>query len=126
MDTAAYFARKLVESHGSLDLPPRTVLNVNVPDLPIDHIRGIQLTRLGHRSRAAAPLKVIDPRGKEYYWISAVGEAEDGGPGTDFHAVMQGYVSVTPLYFDRTFIDTTGSLGVWLEGILCSPMNKTT
>ena len=115
--TAAYFARKLVEAHGTLVLPPRTVLNVNIPNLPLDHIRGIQLTRLGHRARAAAPLKVVDPRGREGYWIAAAGDAEDGGPGTDFHAVMQGYVSVTPLLFDRTFSDAFSGLDGWLEGL---------
>ncbi|CRM53865.1 5'(3')-nucleotidase/polyphosphatase [Pseudomonas sp. FH4] len=115
--TAAYFARKLVEAHGTLVLPPRTVLNVNIPNLPLDHIRGIQLTRLGHRARAAAPLKVVDPRGREGYWIAAAGDAEDGGPGTDFHAVMQGYVSITPLQLDRTFNDAFGGLDPWLEGL---------
>ncbi len=115
--TAAYFARKLVEAHGTLDLPPRTVLNVNIPNLPLDHIRGIQLTRLGHRARAAAPLKVVDPRGREGYWIAAAGDAEDGGPGTDFHAVMQGYVSITPLQLDRTFSDAFSGLDGWLEGL---------
>ena len=116
--TAAYFARKLVEAHERLDLPPRTVLNVNIPNLPLEHIRGIQLTRLGHRARAAAPVKVINPRGKEGYWISVAGDAEDGGPGTDFHAVMQGFVSVTPLQLDRTFQDGLSSLQPWLEGLL--------
>jgi 5'-nucleotidase len=116
--TAAYFARKLVEAHEQLDLPPRTVLNVNIPNLPLEHIRGIQLTRLGHRARAAAPVKVINPRGKEGYWISVAGDAEDGGPGTDFHAVMQGFVSVTPLQLDRTFQDGLSSLQPWLEGLL--------
>ena len=115
--TAAYYARKLVEAHASLDLPPRTVLNVNIPNLPLEHIRGIQLTRLGHRARAAAPLKVVDPRGKEGYWIAAAGDAEDGGPGTDFHAVMQGYVSITPLQLDRTFSDAFSGLDGWLEGL---------
>ncbi len=118
LPTAAYFARKLVEAHEQLDLPPRTVLNVNIPNLPLEHIRGIQLTRLGHRARAAAPVKVVNPRGKEGYWISVAGDAEDGGPGTDFHAVMQGYVSVTPLQLDRTFADGFNSLQPWLEGLL--------
>jgi 5'-nucleotidase len=118
LPTAAYFARKLVEAHEQLDLPPRTVLNVNIPNLPLEHIRGIQLTRLGHRARAAAPVKVVNPRGKEGYWISVAGDAEDGGPGTDFHAVMQGYVSVTPLQLDRTFVDGFTSLEPWLEGLL--------
>ncbi|WP_298187899.1 5'/3'-nucleotidase SurE [uncultured Pseudomonas sp.] len=118
LPTAAYFARKLVEAHEQLDLPPRTVLNVNIPNLPLEHIRGIQLTRLGHRARAAAPVKVVNPRGKEGYWISVAGDAEDGGPGTDFHAVMQGYVSVTPLQLDRTFQEGFNSLQPWLEGLL--------
>ena len=100
-----------------LELPPRTVLNVNIPNLPLDKIRGIQLTRLGHRARAAAPVRMVDPRGKAGYWIAAAGDVEDGGPGTDFHAVMQGYVSITPLQLDRTFGDGFKSLGVWLEGM---------
>ncbi|MBM7059821.1 5'/3'-nucleotidase SurE [Pseudomonas sp. UL073] len=115
--TAAHFARLLVESHERLDLPPRTVLNVNVPNLPLEHIRGIQLTRLGHRARAAAPVKSVNPRGKEGYWISVAGDAEDGGPGTDFHAVMQGYVSITPIQLDRTCSDALPSLESWLGGL---------
>ena len=117
LPTAAFFARKLLEAHASLDLPPRTVLNVNIPNLPLDKIRGIQLTRLGHRARAAAPVRVVDPRGKAGYWIAAAGDVEDGGPGTDFHAVMQGYVSITPLQLDRTFGDGFKSLNDWLEGM---------
>ena len=115
--TAAHFARLLVEAHEQLDLPPRTVLNVNIPNLPLEHVRGIQLTRLGHRTRAAAPVRVVDPRGKAGYWIAAAGDAEDGGPGTDFHAVMQGYVSITPLQLDRTYQDGFNSLNAWLEGM---------
>ncbi|MNI84109.1 5'-nucleotidase SurE [compost metagenome] len=90
---------------------------MNIPNLPLEHIRGIQLTRLGHRARAAAPVQVVDPRGKSGYWIAAAGDAEDGGPGTDFHAVMQGYVSITPLQLDRTFNDAFRSLDGWLEGL---------
>ncbi|AOA06450.1 MULTISPECIES: 5'/3'-nucleotidase SurE [Pseudomonas] len=117
LPTAAFFARKLLEAHATLDLPPRTVLNVNIPNLPLDKIRGIQLTRLGHRARAAAPVRVVDPRGKAGYWIAAAGDVEDGGPGTDFHAVMQGYVSITPLQLDRTFGDGFKHLNSWLEGM---------
>lgn len=118
LPTAAYFARKLVEAHEELDLPPRTVLNVNIPNLPLEHIRGIQVTRLGHRARAAAPVKVTNPRGKVGYWIAVAGDAEDGGQGTDFHAVMQGYVSITPLQLDRTFQDGFNSLQPWLESLV--------
>ena len=115
--TAAHYARLLVQAHEQLDLPPRTVLNVNIPNLPLEHIRGIQLTRLGHRKRAAAPVRVVDPRGRPGYWIAAAGDAEDGGPGTDFHAVVQGYVSITPLQLDRTYQDGFNSLNAWLEGM---------
>ena len=117
LPTAAYFARKLVEAHERLELPPRTVLNVNVPNLPLEHIRGVQLTRLGHRARAAAPVKVVNPRGKEGYWIAAAGDVEDGSQGTDFHAVMQGYVPITPLRLDRTFNEALDTMDGWLEGI---------
>ncbi|SDS53521.1 5'/3'-nucleotidase SurE [Pseudomonas oryzae] len=117
LPAAAHIARRLVEAHEQLDLPPRTVLNVNIPNLPLERIRGVQLTRLGHRARAAAPVKVVNPRGKEGYWISVAGDAEDGGPGTDFHAVMQGYVSITPLQLDRTFHEAFRGLSI-LESLL--------
>ncbi|MBO3274666.1 5'/3'-nucleotidase SurE [Pseudomonas schmalbachii] len=117
LPTAMHFARLLVAAHEQLDVPPRTVLNVNVPNLPLERIRGIQLTRLGHRARAAAPVKVVNPRGKEGYWISVAGDAEDGGEGTDFHAVMQGYVSVTPLQLDRTFREAFNGLEDWIGGL---------
>ncbi|MCY1425751.1 5'-nucleotidase SurE [compost metagenome] len=117
LPTAMHFARLLVAAHEQLNVPPRTVLNVNVPNLPLERIRGIQLTRLGHRARAAAPVKVVNPRGKEGYWISVAGDAEDGGEGTDFHAVMQGYVSVTPLQLDRTFREAFNGLEDWIGGL---------
>jgi len=117
LPTAAHFARKLVQAQAQLKLPPRTVLNVNIPNLPLERVRGIVLTRLGHRSRAASPICVVDPRGKPGYWIAAAGDAEDGGEGTDFHALMQGYVSVTPLQLDRTFFEAFTSLKGWLENL---------
>ncbi|MGB3596567.1 5'/3'-nucleotidase SurE [Pseudomonas neustonica] len=114
LPTAAAIARQMVEAHDKLDLPPRTVLSVNIPNLPLSEIKGIQLTRLGHRSRAARPIKWTDPRGKEGYWISVAGDVEDGGEGTDFHAVMQGYVSVTPLRVDKTHYEVFDRLQNWL------------
>ena len=117
MTTAASIARRMVETHDKLDLPPRTILNINIPNMPLDQIKGIRLTRLGHRSRAAKPVRWVDPRGKEGYWISVAGDAEDGGEGTDFHAVMQGYVSVTPLRVDKTHFEVFDHLGQWLRGL---------
>ncbi|WP_426149247.1 5'/3'-nucleotidase SurE [Pseudomonas sp. DC3000-4b1] len=115
LPTAAWFARKFIEAQAGLALPPRTLINVNVPNLPLEAVRGIRLTRLGHRARAARPSLVVDPRGKPGYWIAAAGDAEDGGQGTDFHAVLQGFVSVTPLQLDRTFYPAFEALGAWLE-----------
>ncbi|MCJ8169715.1 5'/3'-nucleotidase SurE [Atopomonas sediminilitoris] len=117
LPAAAAIARQLVAAHERLDLPPRTVLNVNIPNLPLERIKGIQLTRHGHRARAAAPVKVVNPRGKEGYWISVAGDGEDAGPGTDFHAVMQGYVSVTPLQIDKTHYSVFAVVEDWLNGL---------
>ena len=118
LPSAAWFARRLIEAHGELALAPRTVFNVNVPDLPLAQIKGIKLTRLGHRARAAAPVRTVNPRGKECYWLAAAGEVEDGAEGTDFHAVSQGYVSITPLQLDRTLNSQLQDVQQWLEGIL--------
>lgn len=118
LPTAAYIARRLVEGLERVELPVRTVLSVNVPNLPLDHIKGIQLTRLGHRQRTQPPVRQINPRGKEGYWIAAAGNPEDGGPGTDFHALMQGYVSITPLQLDRTFQEAFRGLEHWVGDLL--------
>lgn len=103
LSTAAYFARKIIEDYATLDLPTHTVLNVNCPDLPIGQVKGIKLTRLGYRTHSLPPEKTVNPRGKESYWISLSGDIVDGGEGTDFKAIADGYVSITPLTIDRTY-----------------------
>ncbi len=113
--TAAEVAKQLIAEIGRLNLAPRTVLNVNVPDLPIEQVKGIHVTRLGHRVIAAQPVRSVDPRGKERYWIAAAGEAADAGPGTDFYAIAEGYVSITPLHADMTQYSGFDNLGSWLE-----------
>jgi len=116
LSTAAHFARLLVRAHERLDLPPRTVLNVNVPDLPLAQIRGLRATRLGQRGRASAPVPSVNPRGKQGFWISVAGQAQDGSMGTDFHAVQQGFVSVTPLQIGHRELPL-GTLESWLLGL---------
>lgn len=118
LPSAAWFARRFIESHAELVWSPRTVFNVNVPDLPLKQIKGVKLTRLGHRARAAAPVRTVNPRGKECYWLAAAGEVEDGEEGTDFHAVAQGYVSITPLQLDRTFHAQSHEVQQWLEDVM--------
>lgn len=113
--TAATVAAHLVERIQRLVVSSRTVLNVNVPDLPLAEIQGIHVTRLGHRNLAGKPVRSVDPRGKERFWIAAASEAEDDGPGTDFYAVAEGYVSVTPIHVDMTRYSDFDNIGSWLE-----------
>ena len=78
------------------------LLNVNVPDVPAASLRGVEVTRLGKRHKAEPVVKMQTPRGETGYWIGPAGGAADAGPGTDFHAVESGRVSVTPLRLDLT------------------------
>lgn len=118
LPSATWFAKQLIQAQSRLSIAPRTVFNVNVPDLPLEQIKGIKLTRLGHRARAATPVKTVNPRGKTGYWLAAAGIAEDGEEGTDFHAISQGYVAVTPLQLDRTFHAQLDDVQRWLENAL--------
>ena len=106
----------LIQKLESFTFPKGTVLNVNVPDLAYDDIKGMRVTRLGHRERPSSPQRVIDPKGREGWWISPVGKALDAGEGTDFHAIASGYVSVTPLQYDQTDRDTLVQVQRWLGG----------
>lgn len=98
--TAAAIARFLLHMADTLPLPPRTVLNVNIPDLPLAQIKGLRLTTLGQRLRGENPISTRNPRGKTLYWIGRAGGPVERKPGSDFHAVEHGYVSVTPLHAD--------------------------
>ncbi|WP_097460272.1 5'/3'-nucleotidase SurE [Mangrovitalea sediminis] len=117
-DTAARVVRWLLEQRQADTLPPRTILNINVPDRPWSDLQGVRVTRLGHRSRSGLPQKVICPRGKERYWIGAAGAGDDAGPGTDFHAVEEGCVSITPIQVDMTRYDAFSAATDWSEGLL--------
>jgi 5'-nucleotidase len=108
---------RLIQHWERLRLPHRTILNVNVPDIPLEDIQGFRVTRLGHRGRAKNVLELEDPRGKKSYWIGIVGEPADAGDGTDFQAVHQGFVSVTPLSVDLTRHDALTDVARWLRDI---------
>jgi 5'-nucleotidase len=116
-DTAARVVRRLLEQNSPLNLGPRCILNVNVPDVPWEELRGIRVTRLGHRDRAEGAVPMTCPRGKERYWIGAAGEGSDAGPGTDFHAVRENYVSVTPVQVDMTRHEVLDELRGWVGGM---------
>ena len=113
-ETAARITLDLVKRVMAGVLPADTILNVNVPDLPWADIKGIQATRLGHRHKAEPVVEDKDPRGRSVYWVGPAGAEQDAGPGTDFHAIRTGYVSVTPLDVDLTRYDAIDGLASWL------------
>ena len=113
-ETAGWVAQQLVARLKTSALPADTILNVNVPDLPIDQITGFESTRLGHRHKAEPVIKEYDPRGRAMYWIGPAGAEEDAGPGTDFDAIRRGAVSVTPLQIDLTRYDAIDGVAKWL------------
>jgi 5'-nucleotidase len=116
-DTAARVVATLLKFHKPMDLGPRSILNVNVPDLPWSELAGFRVTRLGDRERAEGAVSVTCPRGKKRYWIGAAGNGGDAGPGTDFHAISQGYVSITPVHIDMTRHQVMSSLRDWVEAL---------
>lgn len=116
-ETAAVIARQLVLKLSANRLPSQTILNVNVPNLPLDEIQGIQVTRLGTRHGAEAIVKELDPRGRPIYWIGPPGLEADAGVGTDFYAINSGYVSVTPLHLDMTHYKVFDHLSHLITGI---------
>lgn len=114
--TAAKVARRLVTHIQQLNLPPRCIINVNVPDVPYEEIKGVKVTRLGSREIGASAIDAQDPRGHKCYWIGPVGTVKDGGEGTDFHAIEHGYVSVTPLSPDMACHSAFDAVSDWLQG----------
>ena len=114
-ETGARVALQLIQRLQRKPLAAESILNVNVPDLPMEDIRGFQITRLGHRHKAEPVVRERDPRGRPIYWVGPAGPEQDAGPGTDFHALRHGYVSITPLQVDLTRHQAIDSLRHWLE-----------
>ena len=100
--TAAQVVLDLLDRLQREPIPAETILNVNVPDLPYDELQGWQVTRLGRRHKSEPVICQQDPRGRPIYWVGPAGSEQDAGPGTDFHAVRNGFVSVTPIHVDLT------------------------
>ncbi|HUP92097.1 MAG TPA: 5'/3'-nucleotidase SurE [Solimonas sp.] len=111
--TSARVTLRLVEQLQRDPLPGDTILNVNVPDLPYEELRGFEVTRLGNRHRAEETTQSKDPRGRTIYWIGAAGPEADCGPGTDFHAIANRKVSITPLLIDLTRYAVMDRLQQW-------------
>ena len=115
-DTAARVAFDLLQRFKGSKISVPVLLNVNVPDIPYESINGYVVTRLGKRHKAEPVIKTTSPRGDSVYWVGAAGAAEDAGPGTDFNAINQNFVSVTPLQMDLTNFSQQSMVNTWLSG----------
>lgn len=115
-ETAAKAVVMLLGRLEQSSLSARAILNINVPDIPWSEVKGFRATRLGNRHKSEGVIIQDDPRGEPMYWVGPPGAAQDAGEGTDFHAVSNGYISVTPLQIDLTRYDSLGELGQWLDG----------
>ncbi len=113
-ETAARIARELVERFRSSPLDQPVLLNVNVPDVPYERLHGTAVTRLGKRHKAEPVVKSTTPRGDVVYWVGAAGGAQDAGEGTDFHAALNGMVSITPLQVDLTRYSQLTTIVEWV------------
>jgi 5'-nucleotidase len=99
---AALYAEEVLDSFKRKALRGKVFLNINIPNLPYDNIKGFMVTRLGKRVYNGTVSERTDPRGGRYYWIGGNGDGFELIEGTDFHAIEKGYVSVTPLDLDAT------------------------
>lgn len=113
--TAVQVVMRLVKQLGLHPLEKDVLLNVNVPDRAYADLQGYEVTRLGHRHKSEPAIRAQDPRGRDVYWVGPVGSEEDAGPGTDFHAVREGFVSITPIQIDLTRYSSMDNLAVWLH-----------
>lgn len=112
--TAARVVLALVERMRARPLGVPVLLNVNVPDVPYDALQGMRVTRLGRRHKAEPVVKTTNPRGQTVYWVGSAGSAQDAGEGTDFHAISQQCVSITPLQIDLTHYQQLDRVQEWL------------
>lgn len=113
--TAAKIVVDMLDHLHIQELDQNTIININVPDLPLKQIKGIKVTRLGKRHASEPVVKTTDPRGGEIFWIGQAGGASDASIGTDFEAVEAGYVSVTPLQIDLTHHSMLSQMATWIE-----------
>ncbi len=116
-ETATAVVRALLAALERHPLPTDTILNVNVPDVPYPHLAGFRATRLGNRHKSEPVVRSRDPSGDTIYWVGPPGGEQDAGSGTDFHAVREGYVSVTPLKVDLTRHEALPDVAEWLTGV---------
>lgn len=113
--TASRVALQVLERLRDEPLPADTILNINVPDVDYGDLRGFEVTRLGHRHKSEPAVRSQDPYGQPVYWVGPQGPEADGGPGTDFHAIRNHCVSITPLHVDFTRYQAMEQVANWLQ-----------
>ncbi|GHF85831.1 5'/3'-nucleotidase SurE [Thalassotalea marina] len=114
-ETAAKVAAAFIQRLKLHPLPSDQIINLNVPDIPLEQLKGIKVTRLGHRHKAETMKASKDPWNRDIYWYGLLGQELDAGEGTDFHAVTHGYASVTPLTVDMTAYKSMPSMEQWIS-----------
>jgi 5'/3'-nucleotidase len=114
-DTAARVATELVQRLDEDPLPAEFILNVNVPNRPYEELTGIQVVRLGFRHKSEPVVKSEDAHGRTIFWVGPAGAGQDAGDGTDFHAIDQGAVAITPLKVDLTRHEAVPQVAEWLK-----------
>jgi len=119
-ETAAAVAKNLVMRLQAEVLPLLGILNVNVPNVPVSELKGLEVTRLGSRHRAEPVIQGKDPWGRPLYWVGSAGAEQDAGLGTDFDALKRGYVAITPLQIDLTHYKVFDQLVEWTDHIALS------
>ena len=113
LDSAARVAAEIVAHYLENPLPGHPLLNVNIPNLPYDELGDWRVTRLGKRHPSQPVIRQTNPRGEPIYWIGPSGSARDASEGTDFHAVANGHVSITPLQLDLTHTQMLSATHDW-------------
>jgi 5'-nucleotidase len=114
-ETAARVAVDLVQRFAKKIHGRPWLLNVNVPDIAFEELHGSAVTRLGKRHKAEPVVKSTNPRGETVYWVGPAGKAQDAGEGTDFNAIANKTVSITPLQIDLTQFSEIDAVNTWLE-----------
>jgi len=117
LDTAVEVARRVVHHLRARPFSRARLLNVNIPAVPVAALQGFELTRLGRRHVAQPVETAVSPRGETVYWVGPPGGQREAGPGTDFHALNQSRVSITPLHVDLGDPEGFGEVGQWLATI---------
>lgn len=113
-ETAARVARDLVQRFKREPFRGAILLNVNVPDVPYEDLKGVLVTRLGRRHKSASVIRSQNPRGDTIWWVGPIGEIADASEGTDFDAIERGYVSITPLSVDLTSYPELDFIRDWM------------